>query len=82
LVGDALNVVGSAIGFNVKKLLNLLAKGKFSHALTKISIITLPKLTIKQIWQNFSQARPDLRKKKSRLAKILNQKIPFSGMTT
>ena len=32
-VGDALNLVGSAAGFNVRKLLNLLGKGIFSRAL-------------------------------------------------
>ena len=32
-VGDALNLVGSAAGFNVRKLLNLLGLGIFSRAL-------------------------------------------------
>jgi IS5 family transposase len=42
LVGDALNVIGSTIGFNVRKLLNLITNGKLSHTLTKITSITLP----------------------------------------
>ena len=31
-IGDALNVIGSALGFNVRKLLRLLGRGIFSHA--------------------------------------------------
>ena len=31
-IGDAMNLTGSAAGFNVRKLLNLLGRGIFSHA--------------------------------------------------
>lgn len=63
LVGDGLNVIGAAAGFNFRKLLRLLGNGKFSRALTKIALTTLSKLTIKQIWQNFHQTKPILHHK-------------------
>jgi hypothetical protein len=37
-VGDKLNLIGSAAGFNVRKLLRLLALGKFSRALLARSV--------------------------------------------
>jgi IS5 family transposase len=54
LVGDALNAVGSgAAELNFRKLLNLLYNRKFYLPLTKITITTLFKTTIKQIWEKF-----------------------------
>ena len=41
-IGDALNVIGSAAGFNVRKLLRSLGRGIFSHALRGILSSTLP----------------------------------------
>jgi IS5 family transposase len=37
-IGDAINVIGSAAGFNVRKLLRLLGTGIFSHAPTPESV--------------------------------------------
>jgi len=39
--GDALNVIGSAAGFNVRKLLRLLGRGIFSHALSTLERFVL-----------------------------------------
>jgi IS5 family transposase len=72
LVGDALNVIGSVIGFNVRKLLNLIANKKRSHTPTKITNITLPKITLKQIWENFAKTYHNFTTKKSQHSKILN----------
>jgi IS5 family transposase len=72
LVGDALNVIGSAIGFNVRKLLNLIANRKRSYARTKITNITLPKITLQKIWKNFAKTYHNFTTKKSQHSKILN----------
>ena len=39
--GDRLNLIGSAAGFNVRKLLSLLGKGIFSRALWEFDIVVL-----------------------------------------
>jgi len=36
-IGDAINLIGSAAGFNVRKLLRLLGRGIFSHALPTLA---------------------------------------------
>jgi hypothetical protein len=72
LVGDALNVIGSAIGFNVRKLLTLIANGKYSHTPTKITEITLPQITLQKIGGNFAKTYHTFTTKKSQHSKILN----------
>jgi hypothetical protein len=59
---------------------NGIAKGQCSPPQTKITNITKPKLTLQKIWQNITHHYKTTATKKSRPAKILNQKMPFSGI--
>jgi IS5 family transposase len=50
-IGDVLNLIGSAVGFNVRKLLRLLGLGIFSHALLAWG-------NILSFWGHFSELGP------------------------
>jgi IS5 family transposase len=53
-IGDVLNVIGSAAGFNVRKLLRLLGKGIFSHAPRAFrrapNILSMPQSILCRFW--------------------------------
>ncbi|MGL6193532.1 MAG: transposase, partial [Thermoguttaceae bacterium] len=55
-VGDAMNLIGSAAGFNVRKLLRLLGRGIFSHALESIGRIWTNADIVQQIATRFCEA--------------------------
>ena len=59
-IGDATNLIGSAAGFNVRKLLRLLGRGIFSHALCFLADFCRHLLSTAKVFWHASSLPPRL----------------------